>query len=230
VSERAGWDRYAARWAALHGGYDPRQAPGPVRVWLRLAYRSAVRLGAAGVGPTAVTAAGVAVAAAVPLVAAWGAGWPVFAALLVVLGAVADTVDGALAVITDRVTRLGRVYDPVADRLTEAAWLVAVWLLGGPGWLVTLCGALSWLHEYLRARATVAGLRGIGVVTVGERPTRVLLASFGLALTGVAGLIDPGLAAGTATVTAVVWALLGGVGLAQLAAAVRRSLSAILDD
>jgi CDP-diacylglycerol--glycerol-3-phosphate 3-phosphatidyltransferase len=98
-----------------------------------------------------------------------------------------------------------------------------LWVLGAPGWLVTCCGAISWLHEYVRARAAIAGLQGIGVVTVGERPTRVLAAGFGLGLGGVAGLVAPQLA-GTVTAAAAVWALLGSLGLAHLSAAVRRDL------
>ena len=52
------------------------------------------------------------------------------------LAAVADSVDGAVAVVTGRTTRLGYVYDSVADRLGEVAWLLAFWLVGAPGGLV----------------------------------------------------------------------------------------------
>jgi len=142
----------------------------------------------------------------------------------VLLGALADTADGALAVITSRETRLGQVYDAVADRLSEAAWLLALYLLGAPGWLATGCLAVTWLHEYVRARATVAGMSEIGAVTVGERPTRVLLALFGLFCAGAAGLVAPDLVAGTATVAGAVWCTLGAVGLLQLATAVRAAL------
>jgi hypothetical protein len=55
--------------------------------------------------------------------------------VLVLLSAVADTVDGAVAVIAGRATRLGQVDDSLADRLGEACWLVALWLVGAPGWL-----------------------------------------------------------------------------------------------
>ena len=40
----------------------------------------------------------------------------------------------AIAVVGNRVTRLGYVYDAAADRISEAAWLVAFWLIGVPGW------------------------------------------------------------------------------------------------
>jgi CDP-diacylglycerol--glycerol-3-phosphate 3-phosphatidyltransferase len=220
-----GWDGYAERWSALHGGYDPRRASPLVRGWLRLAHRIARVLARVRVRPSAVTAAGVVVAAAVPAVVGFRPTGGAVAAALVVLGALADSVDGALAVVTGTESRLGRVYDSVADRLSEAAWLLALYLLGAPGWLAAGCLAVTWLHEYVRARATVAGMSEIGAVTVGERPTRVLVALFGLAAAGFAGLLDPDLAPGTATVAVAAWAALGALGILQLAAAVRRVLS-----
>ena len=220
----AGWDWYAERWSVLHGGYDPRRASPLVRGWLRVAYRIARTLAGWRVTPSAVTAAGVVLAAAVPAVVAPAPTGGLPAAALVLLGALADTADGALAVITGRESRLGQVYDSVADRLSEAAWLLGLYLLGAPGWLAAGCLAVTWLHEYVRARATVAGMSEIGAVTVGERPTRVLLALFGLASAGTAGLVAPDAVTVTATVAAAVWAALSTVGLLQLAVAVRRSL------
>jgi phosphatidylglycerophosphate synthase len=220
-----GWVDYTSRWARLHGGYDPVRAPAVVRGWLWLAYRTARMLARLRVRPAAVTAAGVVLAAAVPAAVGPGRLWPLLAAGLVILGALADTVDGALAVVTERETRLGRVYDSVADRLTEVGWLAGLWVLGAPGWLVTCAGALAWLHEYVRARAGTAGMPGIGAVTVGERPTRVLVVVFGFAVAGVAGLAGAELAAGTATIATAIWTLLGALGLAQLTAAIHRILS-----
>jgi CDP-diacylglycerol--glycerol-3-phosphate 3-phosphatidyltransferase len=178
----------------------------------------------ARVRPSAVTAAGVLAAAAVPAAVRWEPAGGLVAAGLVLVGALADTADGALAVVSGRESRLGQVYDSVADRLSEAAWLLGLYLLGAPGWLAAVCLAVTWLHEYVRARAAVAGMAEIGAVTVGERPTRVLLALFGLACAGAAGLVAPDLAAGTATVAAAAWTTLGAIGLIQLAVAVRRAL------
>lgn len=224
VGRQLNWDQYATAWARLHGGFDPRAAAPPVRAWLRLAYHGGYVLGRLRVTPTAVTVAGVLLCLGVPLVAVRPQDGPFLGALLVLLASVADSLDGAVAVASNRTTRLGYVYDSVADRLGEAAWLVAFWLLGAPGALVAAGGALSWLHEYVRARATSAGMREIGAVTVGERPTRVVVALVGLLLAGLAGLIEPDLTAGTITVASAVWALLAGFGLGQLLAAVRGAL------
>jgi CDP-diacylglycerol--glycerol-3-phosphate 3-phosphatidyltransferase len=217
------WEQYATRWSGLHGGVDPRAGSPLFRGWLRLAYRTGRLLARLGVRPATVTALGLLLCALVPLAVRAGRFGPVLAAVFVVLSVLADSADGAVAVITDRVTRLGSVVDSVADRLGEVAWLVAFWLLGAPGWLVVVAGGVAWLHEYLRARATAAGMREIGVVTVAERPTRAIVVVVGLVLSG---LVDPGLLAGTATVATAAWLLLGLVGLGQLVAAVHSALAA----
>ncbi|MGC5018138.1 CDP-alcohol phosphatidyltransferase family protein [Micromonospora sp. DT47] len=218
------WDDYATAWARLHGGFDPRAAAPVVRAWLRSAYHVGYVLGRLRVAPTAVTVAGVLLCFCVPLFAVRSETGPIVGALFVLLASVADSVDGAVAVTTNRTTRLGYVYDSVADRLGEIAWLVAFWLVGAPGALVVAGGALSWLHEFVRARAVAAGMREIGAVTVGERPTRVCVALVGLLLAGLTGLIDPDLAAGTVTMATAVWVLLAGFGLGQLLSTVRRAL------
>jgi CDP-diacylglycerol--glycerol-3-phosphate 3-phosphatidyltransferase len=171
-----------------------------------------------------VTFVGLTLSVAVPVVAPLRGGWLFVAAGLVLLAALADTVDGSVAVLGSRTTRLGAFYDAVADRLGEAAWLVALWLLGAPGWLVVVCGGLTWLHEYVRARAAVAGMTGVGVVTIAERPARVILTAAALALGGVAWLINPYLTPGTVTVVVAVWIVVGLLGLTRLVAVVRAAL------
>lgn len=219
------WDEYTAAWSELHGGYDPSRTSPFVRGWLRLAYAGGRLLGRLGVRPTAVTMAGLLICLGVPLVATLGPVGMLAGAALVLLAGVADALDGAVAVVTGRVSRLGYVYDSLADRLGEAAWLTAFWLAGAPGPLVVAGGAACWLHEYLRSRAAGAGMRGVGVVTVAERPTRVSVALVGLLLAGAGGLLRPGLTAGTVTFATVVWLLFSAFGLGQLLTTVRRALS-----
>ncbi len=224
VGRPLNWNEYAAAWARLHGGFDPRAATPVVRGWLRFSYQLGFLLGRLRVGPTPVTVVGVLFCLCVPLLAVRPGDGPFLGAAFVLLASVADSVDGAVAVSTGRTTRLGYVYDSLADRIGEAAWLVAFWLVGAPGALVAAGGALSWLHEYVRARAIAAGMREIGAVTVGERPTRVCVAIGGLVLAGLTGLIEPDLAAGTITMATAVWVLLAAFGLGQLLSAVRRAL------
>ena len=195
--------------------------------WLRIAYRCARLVAAVGgsrVTPSTVTLCGLLLSVGVPVAAAFGGVAALAGAALVLLSALADSVDGALAVITRRASRLGHVLDSVADRLSEAAWGFAVWLLGAPAWLAILITALGWLHEYIRARATLAGMRGIGAVTVAERPTRVIMMASTLTVTGVAGVAWPALVPASVTLSATIWALLAEVGVIQLWYAVRRAL------
>lgn len=216
------WAEYTAGWRDLHGGYDLESGSRFVRGWLRLAYASGRLAVRAGATPAVVTVAGVVLSLGVPLIVP-APGGPFLAAVLVLAAAVADAVDGAVAVLGGRASRLGAVYDGVADRIGEACWLVALWRLGAPGWLVVTGGALAWLQEYLRARAGAAGMAEVGVVTVAERPTRVIVAVVGLLACGVAGLLLRQ-APAAATVTAAVWALFAVVGLIQLYRGVRAAL------
>lgn len=230
----ASWDDYCVAWAALHGGVDPRGASAFVRGWLRLGYAVARPLAVAGGSPAAVTLAGLLLCALVPVTAWAGAGWPLAGCLLVIASAVADTADGAVAVLTGRVTRLGYLYDSVADRAGEGCWLLALWLLGVPPGLVLSAGALVYAHEYVRARAIAAGMTEVGAVTVAERPTRVIVVAVAMAFaglaalvapSGVAGLDGPDLVAAGASAATGVWVALGVVGLAQVLRAAHAALA-----
>lgn len=212
------WAEYCAAWARLHGGFDPAAASAVVRGWVRVAYRAGSWLAARRVAPSAVTTAGLVLCWCVPLVVGTlGRAGAALGAVLVLLAALADGLDGAVAVVSGRASKLGYVYDSVADRLGEAAWLLAFWLAGAPAWLAVAAGGVSWLQEYARARATAAGMSEIGVVTVAERPTRVLVAIF--------GLLAAAVAPAAINVAAAVWLGLAVVGLGQLGMAIRRELA-----
>jgi phosphatidylglycerophosphate synthase len=219
-----GWEQYSAKWEALHFGAELRRSGPVVRLWLRLAYAVAALLVAVRVGPGTVTAAGVVLSAGVPIAAVLGGWWLVAAAALVVLAAIADSADGAVAVITGATSRRGSFYDAVADRLTEALWLLGLWLVGASGLLVVGCGALAWLHEYARARAIVAGMAGVGTITVAERPTRVIAVVAAFLVSGLVWPVDPQLAPGASTIVLAVWFVLGLLGAARLDRAIRTAL------
>jgi CDP-diacylglycerol--glycerol-3-phosphate 3-phosphatidyltransferase len=65
----------------------------------------------------------------------------------------------------------------------------------------------------------------IGVVTVGERPTRVSVAISGLVVGGVAGVVHGGWDLVVVTVATIVWLGLAVIGLVQLVVEVRRRLA-----
>ena len=147
------------RWSQLHQGLVPSPL---VRVWLRPMWTLARPLAALRVPPTAVTVAGVGLAVAALLVAGR---WPLVALVLVLAAAVADGVDGAIAVVADRASRFGAVADAVADRIADTAFALTIWRCGAPWWLAATAAALSLVLELGRPPR---------VITVAERPTRVI--------------------------------------------------------
>ncbi len=170
--------------------------------------------------PDAVTLLGVGLSGLVVWVASLGGRWPILAFALVAVSGLVDSLDGAVAVLTDRVSRWGYVLDSVADRVSDGLYLVALWLLGADAWVCVAAGALMMLQEYARARATAGGLDDIGIVTVWERPTRVIATAMFLLGCG----LYPSAAESWAQAGAYAWLGLGVIGLAQLLAMVRRRL------
>jgi CDP-diacylglycerol--glycerol-3-phosphate 3-phosphatidyltransferase len=211
---------YLDRWQSLHGGYDPRSSRlvGP---WLSLVYVCARPFARIGVPPDVVTLLGVLVSGIVVGLCALGGRWVLLAAFVVGASGLLDSLDGAVAVLADRATRWGAVLDSVVDRVSDMLYLVALWLVGAPAWVCAAAGVVVFTQEYARARATAIGLDDVGVVTIGERPTRVIVVAMFL------------LGAGIYLAAASTWAALGagvslGVGavaLVQLLVVVRRRLT-----
>jgi phosphatidylglycerophosphate synthase len=191
-----------------------------VRGWLTIAYTCGRPLAAARVPPTVVTVAGLLVAWSVVPVADLGRRWPLLATVLVVLSGLLDSLDGTVAVLSDRISRWGGLLDALCDRGADAAYGVALWVLGAPAWLALVWVGLSWLAEYARARGQVLVSAPVDVVTVGERPTRIVITAFTLA--GCAVLAAH--ADGVATAGAAAGAASAAIGLLQLLAALRRRL------
>jgi CDP-diacylglycerol--glycerol-3-phosphate 3-phosphatidyltransferase len=210
---------YFARWSELHEGIDPAGVPF-VRGWLTLAYSLGRPLAAAGVAPTALTVVGLVAAGAVAPLAGLGARWPLLGVVVVVASGLLDNLDGTVAVLANRVTNVGALADTVCDRLADAAYGLALWLLGAPAGLAVAWVGLSLLAEYVRVRGHELLGRTVDVVTVGERPTRIVLTAFALAG---AGLL-PDRAHPIATVVAVAAVGTALVGLVQIVVTVARRL------
>ncbi|HUG85223.1 MAG TPA: CDP-alcohol phosphatidyltransferase family protein [Euzebya sp.] len=211
---------YLDRWQPLHGGVDPRANPW-LRGWLTLGYGVARPLAQRGVLPDVVTftAAWIAMAA---VLAAWHGGrWQILAGWLIVLSGLGDTLDGAVAVATQRTTRWGYVLDSAVDRLTDVMYLIAVWIVGGPLWIVLVAGVSFFMLEYIRARGRNAGGSEVGTITVGERAMRVICCAIAVHFGGV----FPSQGRLIATVSISVLALLSLIGLVQIVLAVHRDLT-----
>ncbi|MEJ2863553.1 CDP-alcohol phosphatidyltransferase family protein [Actinomycetospora flava] len=203
---------FLARWSAAHGGIEPS---GLVLGWLRVVYVLVGPLARRRVPPWVLTALSGLCGLAVPL---WVlAGLPLVGAVFAVLCALLDGLDGAVAVLTDTVTAWGRVLDPLVDRVGDVAFLVALVLAGAPGWLAVGVGTLTLLQESVRASAR---LPDVGVVSVWERPSRVIVTALGL----VGVVVSPALP--VATIAVVVAAVLAVVGFVQVLVTVFRRLRA----
>ena len=162
-------------------------------------------LAAARVPPNAITVAGAVLAVDAALFADRV---PLAALGLIVASALCDGLDGAVAVVSGRATRVGAVADGLADRIADCAFALAIWRCGAPLWLAATAGALSLVHELSR---TVLGGRLRTTITVAERPTRVICAALAAASAAVSDASWP------PTVCAAVWAGAALIGLGRLA-------------
>jgi CDP-diacylglycerol--glycerol-3-phosphate 3-phosphatidyltransferase len=175
---------YRARWTDLHGGADATGSK-VTDGWLTLVERAARPLARRNVSPDALTALGVALAAAAPAAARGGGKWLVVAGGAVVASGFADGLDGSVAVLSGADTGWGFVLDSLADRASDALQLLALRAGGAPAGLTVAAGGAVMLLEYARARAAAAGVAEIGAVTVGERPVRIAVAAGSLLTAGV---------------------------------------------
>mgnify|MGYP003342540768 FL=1 len=104
--------------------------------------------------------------------------------LLVILAALPDLLDGALAKASNQSSQRGAFFDSTIDRVTDAVLLSGVaWFLGyqrGPYASVLVFGvmAVSSLISYQRAKAEALGLQAKGGLM--ERAERIILLCVGL--------------------------------------------------
>ena len=163
---------FMREWSRLHGDVSPSRV---VIAWLNISYQLAKALSAMRFTPNALTLVGLGVSILVPIFAPNAA-----SALLVVIALIIDGCDGSLAIISQRVSAKGAIWDSLADRTSEGLWAIALWRIGVPIWLVTGLWILATTQEYLRARFNSQGSNEIGIVTVAERPVRALLTAVSL--------------------------------------------------
>lgn len=219
---------YLQKWSQLHG--DMQAADNRVVYWwLSIVYVLAKPWVRLGLSPNAVTTFGLLLSvAAVALI--WlgqeisGINTLVLlAAVLVLLSGLVDNLDGAVAVMTGKTSRWGYVYDSLCDRIADMAFLFMLWLLGAPAWLVLLVAMFTMLAEYVRARAAAAGVSEIGVISVWERPSRVLVTGlFVLASAVIVGHVGV-----VITIAATLSLLLSVLGFLQIVLVMRRRLLAL---
>jgi len=149
----------------------------------QFAIAPALFLGRLGLTPNALTVIGALLTASVGLLIAQG--WFVASGVCLWLFSVTDTLDGALARATNRVSVFGAFLDSVCDRCAEAAiFLGLVWWYqsvdntrGVVLAYVALVGSL--MVSYARARAEGVGVQ-IAEVGLFQRPKRIITLGIGL--------------------------------------------------
>ena len=142
-------------------------------------------LGRLGFSPNGLTIVGSLLTASVGLMVAQG--WFLAAGICLWLFSLTDTLDGALARATDRVSTFGAFLDSVCDRYAEAAvFFGLVWWyqatanpLGVALAYLALVGSL--MVSYARARAEGVGLQAAEVGWF-QRPERIIALGVGLIL------------------------------------------------
>jgi CDP-diacylglycerol--glycerol-3-phosphate 3-phosphatidyltransferase len=218
------WPRFVQAWAQAYDGYDLRHTGRFARWWARLAYKCGLWMTNRGATAGALTATVMLAAVFVPVMAAGGGRWAFLAAVFVLVGVFSDAVGRAVSVLREGPVHREGFYRSLAERVGEVGWLVSALLLGAASVLVLACLALTAAHEYVRARATVSGLRPAGTSTVGDRALRIVATLVFLVIAGSFGPMHADLAAGTTTIVLALWVLLALFGFVQLLAVVRKAL------
>ncbi len=139
-------------------------------------------LGRTGLSPDHLTALGLVMA--VPAAVAIGTGRLTLGLILLILSAVPDLLDGALAKASGTASRRGAFFDSVSDRVTDAV------IMGGVAWYLQTSRhghvallpygilAVSTLISYQRAKAESLGFDAKGGLM--ERAERIILLCIGL--------------------------------------------------
>lgn len=158
---------FFARWSELHSGAPIR---GIVRAWLSISYAITRPLVALRISPDFLTFTSILVGALFIIYIESD-----LAIVLLTLSLLLDGIDGTVAIVRERMTRFGALFDGVADRIVEALWAYGLFLMGAPWKLVLIAWLAAFIQEYMRARAGGLGVTELLLVTWAERPVRASL-------------------------------------------------------
>jgi archaetidylinositol phosphate synthase len=157
---------FRKRWSELHGGVEIQ---GVIKGWLTISFAIARVLNIFRITPNIVTTVGL-----LASVLIYFTSYTSQLIALVIFSLICDGVDGSLAIYGDRTSKFGELYDSIADRLSEAFWLMGATFVGVPvRWAIAIW-VLGATQEYARARLASLGYTEIGVVTPTERPVRAI--------------------------------------------------------
>ena len=157
-------DEFFSVWRRLHGDAE---ISGIIKGWLSISYLIVKPLAKVRVTPNILTILGLFFG--VLLYANAETFW---APALLVLSLICDGIDGSLAIVTNKSTKLGAILDSTVDRLTEIFWVLALYKVGADLNLLIIVLLAASVQEYMRARAAGLGVSEVGIVTFAERPVR----------------------------------------------------------
>lgn len=157
---------FNSRWSELHGGVEVQ---GVIALWLRISFWIARVLAFFRLTPNILTTIG--------MLSSFLIYYTTYTSQLiglVIFSLICDGVDGSLAIYRNKTSKFGELYDSIADRITEAFWLMGATFVGVPmRWAIAIW-VLGATQEYARARLASLGYSEIGVVTPAERPVRAI--------------------------------------------------------
>lgn len=155
---------FYAKWSTLHS-----DAPitGVVAWWLKISYRFGLIATLLRISPNVLTLLGLASAAMTALTAS---SW--WAIIFLVFSLFFDGIDGSVAIFQKRDSAWGATLDSVVDRISEAFWLYALYVIGVPAWLAITLWSIAAFQEYARAKLSSFKVTDIAVITPAERPVR----------------------------------------------------------
>ena len=157
-------EEFYLKWSQLHS-----DAPitGAVAWWLKISYRFGLIATLLRISPNVLTLLGLISAGMTALTATtW---WAVF---FLIFSLFCDGIDGSVAIFQKRDSAWGATLDSVVDRISEAFWLYALYVIGVPAWLAIAMWSVAAFQEYARAKLSSLKIKDIGVVTPAERPVR----------------------------------------------------------
>jgi phosphatidylglycerophosphate synthase len=157
-------EEFFSTWSGLHGN---AKISGIVKAWLSISYLIVKPISKVRITPNILTILGLFFGLLLFLNANtfWALG-------LLVLSLICDGIDGSLAILTKKSTKLGAILDSVVDRLTEIFWVLALYKIGADLKLLVIVLLTASLQEYVRARSAGLGVSEVGIVTFAERPVR----------------------------------------------------------
>jgi len=138
----------------------------------KITYPIARRIAILGISPNTITIVGFLIAILyLPLMAY---GKPLLALLVIILSGIMDILDGAVAKVTGKTTKLGSFLDSTLDRIEDIIFIFGLRFLKINDLLIYTFLTLSLMISYMRAKGESLGLRveGRGII---ERAERIIL-------------------------------------------------------